>query len=115
MTKDSGDFYGFGSLFLYVSFMASHGVSIYEIATALHMKVAALYEACPAFDFYQYEIMPRNTETRRRWNNKEVSLLFKHYPRHGYNWHGWNVVLPYRSRKAIRTTAQILGIKQPNL
>lgn len=44
------------------------------------------------------------------WTAAEVQLLSWHYPEHGPDWDGWPLVLPRRSRGAVRSKASKLRL-----
>lgn len=45
----------------------------------------------------------------RPWDDREDSLVKKHYPVHGKGWDGWREVLPGRSPEAITARATRIG------
>lgn len=49
--------------------------------------------------------------TSRYWNPSEDMAIRTHYPEHGPSWSGWRRYLPWRTRSAILSRAQKLGVK----
>ena len=48
------------------------------------------------------------------WTKQECQMLAIHYPDHGLEWGGWAMLLPRRTRSAIRRQVVLLGIvRQP--
>jgi hypothetical protein len=109
--REALDFGSFGDLRGYVTFFAERGTPIFDIAAALGMKVAALMDELPGFDFFSYQILPSAYKTQSNWGIDELKKLFKYYPSHGPKWDGWRRHLPKRTENAIKTIAQHLGIK----
>lgn len=109
--RETRDFGSFGDLRGYVTFFAERGTPIFDIAAALGMKVAALMDELPGFDYFSYQILPSAHKIQSNWSIDELEKLFKYYPSHGPKWDGWARHLPKRAEKGIRANAQRLGIK----
>lgn len=45
------------------------------------------------------------------WSPEEEATLREHYPAHGREWDGWELLLPGRTRRAIAVQATRLGVR----
>lgn len=56
--------------------------------------------------------MDWNGETPRAWTAEEDDVLMALWPEHGRAWPGWDASLPGRTRGAIASRAQSLGLRR---